>query len=275
MAIENRQSVPRRVAALLEVVLLLAATLTAVGLVANSSWAVRQQVVLEKPFLEYLVLMAVPVGVLLLTGRGLKPYGISAHRLKDNAHGALLCMVPYAGAHGLLLLASPPPVLSAALGTLLALGVLFLSTRLLPPRASGEGVVICLALPLVLLGGQGPASAASALTFHVLFLGPGEEILFRGYLQSRLNQAFGRPWTYRGVQMGWGLPLTAALFGIFHLLNLPELYAGHLGLDWGTGVSTAAWGLFFGYLREWSGSVVAPAMVHGIPQGMAMAMMEW
>ena len=88
-------------------------------------------------------------------------------------------------------------------------------------------------------------------------------------------RSFRRPWAYRGVQMGWGLPLTAALLGIFHLLNLPELYAGHLALDWGAGVSTAAWGLFFGYLREWSGSVVAPAMVHGIPQEIAVMVMEW
>jgi len=75
------------------------------------------------------------------------------------------------------------------------------------------------------------------------------------------------------VEFGWGLPITAALFGVFHLLNLPQLYAGQVDLQWGAGVAAAAWGLFFGFLREWSGSVVAPALVHGVPQGIASAVL--
>jgi membrane protease YdiL (CAAX protease family) len=75
------------------------------------------------------------------------------------------------------------------------------------------------------------------------------------------------------VGFGWGLLVTALLFGVFRVLNLPELYAGRLDPAWGAGVAAGAWGLFFGYLREWSGSIVAPALVHGVPQGIATAVL--
>jgi membrane protease YdiL (CAAX protease family) len=75
------------------------------------------------------------------------------------------------------------------------------------------------------------------------------------------------------VRFGWGLLSTAVLFGVFHVLNLPELYAGRLDPAWGAGVAAGAWGLSFGYLREWSGSIVAPALVHGVPQGIAAAVL--
>ena len=78
---------------------------------------------------------------------------------------------------------------------------------------------------------------------------------------------------YRGVRFGLGLPLASALFGMFHLLNLPRLYAGEIDLAWGAGLATVAWGLFFGHLREWSGSVVIPALAHGVPQGIAEAVL--
>jgi uncharacterized protein len=261
--------------AILEVVLVFALAVTAVGLTARSPWGGHRQELPGWPFLEYLVLMSVPLAVLLLTRRSLASHGLSARGLRENVHGALLCMVPYAGAHVVLSMVQLPPLLSAAVSSVLAVAVLLLCSRLLPSRAAGGGAVLCMALPMLVLGDPAVGRAAAALIFYVLFLGPGEEILFRGYVQSRLNQAFGCPWTCRGVSMGWGLPMTAALFGVFHLLNLPELFAGRLVPDWGGCISATAWGLFFGYLREWSGSVVAPALVHGVPQGIAAAFMEW
>jgi hypothetical protein len=127
---DNRPPGRRRLTALLEVVLLLAVTLIAVGLASHSPWGARYQAVHGRPFLEYLVMMAVPVGVLLLSGR--------------------------------------------------------------------------------------------------------------------------RPFA----------------FGL-----LSELFAGNLAPDWRGGLTSAVWGLFFGYLREWSGSIVAPALVHGLPQGIASALL--
>jgi uncharacterized protein len=264
-----------RGSAILEVALVFSVTVTAVGLTARSPWGGHRHELLGWPFLEYLVLMAVPLAALLLTGRSLASHGVSTRRFRDNLHGAFLCMAPYAGAHVVLSLVQLPPLLSATVSSLLAVAVLLLCARFLTSRAAGGGALLGIALPMLVAGDPALGRMGSVLVFHVLFLGPGEEILFRGYVQSRLNEAFGRPWTYRGVPTGWGLPMTAALFGVFHLLSLPELYAGRLALDWGSGISATAWGLFFGFLREWSGSVVAPALVHGVPQGIAAAFMEW
>jgi uncharacterized protein len=269
---EGHRSGKARYVAVLEVILVLSGTIAVVGLVANSEWAGRQLAELGKPFLEYLALMSVPLALLVVTRRSLQEHGVSAHRVRENVRGAFVCMVPYAAAHVLLLMVSGRPALAAAVSGGLAMGVLMISARLLPSLEPAP-LVLCTALPVLILSHDAIVEAILAAGFHILFLGPGEEILFRGYIQSRLNGAFGRPWSHRGVEFGWGLPITAALFGVFHVLNLPQLYAGQVDLQWGAGVATAAWGLFFGYLREWSGSVVAPALVHGVPQGIASAVL--
>jgi membrane protease YdiL (CAAX protease family) len=36
-----------------------------------------------------------------------------------------------------------------------------------------------------------------------IFVGPCEELVFRGYTQSRLNDAFGRPYRFLGINLGW------------------------------------------------------------------------
>jgi len=268
---EKRRRAKRRLAALLEVVLVLSGTLWLVGLVANSTAAARQWAVLGRPFLEYLTLMAVPLAVLTLTRRDLAENGLSAVGLRRNLHGAFVCMVPYAAAHAMPSLIAGSAVLVTAVSAALALGALVISARLLPSSAPGP-LLLCALVPAFLLGQGVLAGAMSAAVFYVVFLGLGEEVLFRGYIQSTLNRAHGRPWCYRGVRFGWGLPVAALLFGAFHVLNLPQLYAGELQLAWSVGAVAVIWGLFFGYLREWGGSVVAPALVHGVPQAIAVAM---
>lgn len=269
---EERGVEGRRYAAVLEVVLVVSGTLALVGLVANSTCAARQSAAAGRPFLEYLTLMAVPVAVLLATRRRLQTYGLTVRRFRRSAYGALVCMLPYGAAHAVLALVTVGPMLAAAVRTVLAVAVLVLAARWLP-RVGPAPLVLGVAVPAFLLSFDVAAGAVLAAGFHILFLGPGEEILFRGYVQTRLNAAFGRPWVYRGVRFGWGLPLAAVLFGVFHLLNLPRLHAGEIDLAWGAGVAAVAWGLFFGYLREWSGSVVTPALVHGVPQGIAEAVL--
>jgi len=95
-------------------------------------------------------------------------------------------------------------------------------------------------------------------TYALFTTGFGEEILFRGYIQSRLNRAFGRPFHNWGVRWGFGVIITAILFGSMHFLH------GTGTLWWG--LWTIFGGLVFGFLREKTGSIVAPGIVHGVPQ---------
>jgi membrane protease YdiL (CAAX protease family) len=110
-----------------------------------------------------------------------------------------------------------------------------------------------------------PESLTSFL-FYLLFLGPGEEFLFRGYIQSRLNAAFGRPFSFWGVPWGWGLVIASLLFGFMHILNPFNPF--HIW--WG--VWTVFGGLSAGYIREKTGSILPPAILHGLPQAIASLM---
>jgi len=95
-------------------------------------------------------------------------------------------------------------------------------------------------------------------TYALFTTGFGEEILFRGYVQSRLNRAFGRPFHNCCVRWGFGVIITAILFGSMHFFH------GTGTLWWG--LWTIFGGLVFGFLREKTGSVVAPGIAHGVPQ---------
>ena len=97
----------------------------------------------------------------------------------------------------------------------------------------------------------------SGFTFGLFTTGFGEEILCRGYFQSRLNRAFGRPFSFYGVRWGFGVIITAILFGSMHFFH------GTGTLWWGLWTIFA--GLVFGFLREKTGGIVAPAIAHGLP----------
>lgn len=104
------------------------------------------------------------------------------------------------------------------------------------------------------------------------FSGFGEEFVFRGYVQSRLNQAFGRPMRMFGVQFGWGLIVTSLLFGFFHAFNTYDPAIGLASLSWGWALFTTFGGLFFGILREKTGTLFAPGIAHGLPDAVGEAL---
>jgi membrane protease YdiL (CAAX protease family) len=106
-------------------------------------------------------------------------------------------------------------------------------------------------------------SVFSGLLFYFVFVGPAEEMLFRGYFQSRLNEAFGRPYRFFGIQWGWGLVITSFLFGFIHVLNSFNPFLSKYGLLWAWGAWTFLLGLILGIVREKTGSVLAPALLHG------------
>ena len=81
---------------------------------------------------------------------------------------------------------------------------------------------------------------ASIASSRYLCIGvlPGfaEELLFRGYVQTRLSQRWGR-W--------WGVGIAAALFGIMHIDPVHGTFAG-------------IFGLYLGYLTERAAAFVRP-----------------
>ena len=90
----------------------------------------------------------------------------------------------------------------------------------------------------------------------------GEEVFFRGYVQTRLNEVFPRGFAFRGIRFGAGLFFTALFFGLLHAFNTVDYFNGRFTFVWTLAVSTAATGFLFGLLREATGSIVTGIVVH-------------
>ncbi len=79
-----------------------------------------------------------------------------------------------------------------------------------------------------------------------------EEVLYRGYLQPKLDQRFAQRWWVLGAQVGPGLFITAALFAVGHMAIEPGPYR----------LAVFFPALLFGWLRARTGSILAPVIVH-------------
>jgi membrane protease YdiL (CAAX protease family) len=223
-------------------------------------------------------MIAIPLLVLLASKRSLASYGISFGNPRYHLDVTLTGFIPFA-VTGLANSCVDDTTWSGALIlTATWIAVLVVLGVLLRRKPTPGGAVAIAAMPLMWLASSLAAEASlgkaiSAMVFCVVFLGLGEELLFRGYLQSRLNSAFGRPFTFLGAQWGWGAVIAALLFGVMHFLNLGSLVMGHWLLTPWWGVWTFFAGLAFAFVREKTGSIAAPTLLHGLPQGIAWAML--
>ncbi len=109
-----------------------------------------------------------------------------------------------------------------------------------------------------------------ALWFFV-FVGFAEELFFRGYIQSRLNEVFSREYhKILGVrfELHQGTLITAiVLFGPLHLLVGVNPFLGIYNVDLFIvllALSASFLGVIFGVLREKSGDIILPSVFHGL-----------
>lgn len=254
---------------LLEVAGVFALALLAVVIVARSGFARWERTVVLRPFAEYLSLALVPALAIALVRRPLPAYGITAVNFHGQLDLSLVCLLPYAVAKALSFAFGRVQGLSSLTEPLIALGVAVVWARLLAARGREATTA---ALWILMAGSQlSLGKAISALVFYPLVLAPAEELLFRGFIQSRVNQAFGRPWRVAGAPVGVGLLVSAGLFSFFHIVNLPALVAGRIDPAWAMALPTLAWGLAFGYLRERTDSLLPSTICHGVPQAIAWA----
>lgn len=79
-----------------------------------------------------------------------------------------------------------------------------------------------------------------------------EEVFYRGWMQSRLALIFQGRVRVLGASIGWHIPVTAALFALSHLVLVPAPFR----------LAVFFPALLFGWLRERTGSVVAPIAFH-------------
>jgi membrane protease YdiL (CAAX protease family) len=101
--------------------------------------------------------------------------------------------------------------------------------------------------------------------------GFGEEIMYRGYYQSRINEEFGRPFTFLGVNFGIGVLISALLFAVTHILNPFSPFTQNYELAWWWGLFTFAAGVTLGLVREKTGSIIPCGIAHGLPDAVGEA----
>jgi membrane protease YdiL (CAAX protease family) len=106
--------------------------------------------------------------------------------------------------------------------------------------------------------------------WNLLGAGFGEEVFFRGYIQSRVDAGFGRPWPVWGCAVGPGLIVSSLLSGLIHALNTVDYFGGHWDFGWWYGLGTTVEDLLLGYLRASTGSVWAGAVTHGMGDAYAI-----
>src|SRR5262249_19674539 len=94
--------------------------------------------------------------------------------------------------------------------------------------------------------------------------GVGEEMFFRGYAQSRVDESLGRPYHVLGCEVGLGLLVSSLLFGFTHALNTVDYFLGHWEFGWWYGLQNCFVGLLYGGLRARTGSIWAGAVIHGL-----------
>jgi membrane protease YdiL (CAAX protease family) len=268
-------SVDRRIVAVLDVLVVFVSTFTIIWLTALLPVGK-----IERWFLSYIVMIAFPLLILLVTRRDLKAYGLFFDRLREQLDMTLV-VFPLAAIEGAITGWLLPTFIPNAIARWEGALILSITSLLIligtawilrnkPTTALALSAVLCV-LPLVESSAILPERLVS-FAFYLLFLGPGEEFLFRGYIQSRLNAAFGRPFRFWGVPWGWGWVIAALMFGLMHILNPFNPFLGKFDLSIWWGVWTVFGGLTAGYLREKAGSVVAPAILHGLPQAIASLM---
>ncbi|GAB4367002.1 MAG: hypothetical protein Kow0042_07290 [Calditrichia bacterium] len=261
--------------AIIEVVVVFSITLMLLVLISLSPMGQWQRQVTHRPFIEYAVMITIPMLVLVAARRNLSDYGLSLQPFSYHLDVALTALVPVALSAAPLAFLNYRQGKSALVLGGIQIGLLFVLGGLLrrKPTRNNDNLYLggVFLIGFQLFAGFNMGNALSAFVFYIFFLGLGEELLFRGYIQSRLNAVFGRPFRFYGVNWGWGVIIAAVLFGIMHVLNPGSLVKGDWQLAGWWGFWTFFAGLVLSFVREKTGSIVASVILHGLPQAIAYA----
>ncbi len=258
---------------------------------SSTEFAALELDTLRWSYVAGFLIFLIPVSILLLTRRDFESYGLTRKRWKYNLDVGLTCYVVLLIPYGLMLArvlrarirASEDIVGSVvtAFGYIIAIYILLLILRRQERPKDPEGgiknqptstfnlvlIIILLFLP-IFIGfylNRLTLKVGSTVIWQFIFSGFGEEVFYRGYFQSRINQEFGRPYKILSVNFGIGLIFASLLFAIAHVLNPFYPFAGRFELAWWSGFSSFFAGLFLGLVREKTNSIVAAGIAHGLP----------
>lgn len=88
---------------------------------------------------------------------------------------------------------------------------------------------------------------------HLIFVAIPEEFFYRGYIQTRLDEAFSAERSIAGAKLGWGIVLASLLFAFGHSIVIFQPW-------WQVFIFFP--GMVFGWLRARTGDAMAGAFFH-------------
>jgi len=239
-------------------------------------------------YISGILLILIPVTILLLTKRNFEHYGFTLKGWKYNLSVGMTCYLIRLVPVSLILLLFTFHIsymgivggLVLAVGEIAAIFLLLLTFRRRSPDEKKSSftvdlfiLIFLLFLPILvgLYLRRLTPKVVSTVIWQFFFSGFGEEIRYRGYYLSRINEEFGRPYRFLGVNFGIGLMISSFLFALAHVFNPFNPFTGSFTLAWVWGFWTFFGGLFFGFVREKTGSLVAAGIAHGLPDAVGEA----
>lgn len=124
-------------------------------------------------------------------------------------------------------------------------------------------IYILIGIPLMLLMGAHLSLSNANLptwVYEATMPGLGEEFVYRGVFLMLLNEAFGRPWKFAGIQFGWGFVIVTAMFGLLHGIDAKG--PGDVHIYWSGMIFPAITGVLLAWLKERTGSVWPGVLLH-------------
>ncbi len=238
----------RRAAAVADVIIFFTAFFLLIKYLCTTRFSVFQYRLVGWDFFAHLMMFAIPAAVILLRGESLRDYGLGRGQLRDPDVKKTV-RVSF----------TVLPVIWLAVASAAVLSGAYHLRLNMPPEWFGVWNKMS-GLPFYLAG------MSLTVLFEVVFCGVGEEVLFRGYIQGRINNALGRPWKIMGINVGWGLIISSLLFGFAHGLGTFNPFGGFnfstYRFVWQEAIITGVQGLIFGLLRDRTGGIAASAVLH-------------
>jgi membrane protease YdiL (CAAX protease family) len=247
-----------------------------------------EQRVLGWSYFTGFLTVLLPTIVIVLQKRELELYGLTLRRWETSLDVGLKgCLYLVAPQILLTLLSSEGAAYSHVDGSLVLSFSMIVMLFLLLRCIAGENykpfssvrtrlllTVAFLTIPLIAGAAYGRLTLKvfSTILWQLVFGGFGEELFYRGYIQSTVNEEYGRPWSVEGVAFGPGLLVSSALYGLDRALNTVRPLEGVYTVSWSWGFFAFTVGIFYGFIREHTGDIVGSGVANGLVDSVGEAL---
>ena len=239
-----------------------------------------EQRVLGWSYFTGFLMVLLPILAMILQKREFKLYGLTLRRWETSLDVGLKGYLYLVAPQILLTLLSTEGAAYRHMDGSLVLSVsMFVTLFLLLRRLTGKKykpfsstrvrllvAAVLLAIPMLVgaVYGRLTLKVFSTILWQLVFGGFGEELFYRGYVQSAVNEEYGRPWSVEGVAFGPGLLVSSALYGLDRALNTVRPWQGVYSVSWSWGLFAFSVGVFYGFLREHTSDVVGSGVANGL-----------